>query len=59
MNLAPIGFGTAFFSFLDSEDFAVDNIGKVEEKFVIILYISWTKLSMFFSVPVVIEECLY
>ena len=43
------------FLFLDSEDFGVDNIGKVAEHFVITLSISWTKLSMFFSIPVVIK----
>ena len=41
MNLAPIGFGTAFFSLLDSDDFAADNIGKVAENFVITLSISY------------------
>ena len=43
------------FLFLDSEDFAVYNTGKVAENFLITLSISWTKLSMFSSIPVVIK----
>ena len=52
MNLAPIGFGTEF---LDFEDFAVNIIGKVAENFITALSISWTKLSMFFLISVVIN----
>ena len=53
--LCPLAFALLSLFFRDWGGFALDNIGKVAEKFVLTLSRSLITLSMFFSIPVVIK----
>ena len=53
--LCLLAFALVSVFFRDWDDFALDNIGKVTENFVITLFRSFIKLSMSFSIHVVIK----